>query len=353
MTARLLLCAGTVVLLAWVAVPQSAPPPVETEVEGAGPPPELNFDDAVRLGEATPRLYSLLVNWHGRLVLERYFHGKNAAQPANIKSASKSVLAVLIGIAIERGLIPGVDTPIARYFPDVARDAARNAITVEDLLTMRSGLRTTSNRYYGAWVASPNWVRHVLTRPMEAEHGAEMIYSTGNTHLLSAILTQATRSNTWTFAQQALAKPLGFAIAQWPRDPQGIYFGGNDMTLTPRQMMQVGELYLHQGRSGEAQVVPEAWVQSSCTAHTTSPRDGEGYGYGWWIGQFQGHEACYAWGFGGQYIFVMPELDLVIVATSSPYEGEDRRQQRGVVFDLVEHHIVPQITSWVEWERAE
>lgn len=295
----------------------------------------LNFDEAVRLGEKTPRLHSLLVSWRGSTVLERYFHGRKATSLANIKSASKSVLAALIGIAIERKLIPGVQAPISKYLPE----AAKSPITIEDLLTMRSGLRTTSNRYYGAWVGSPNWVRHILTRPVEAEHGTVMNYSTGNTHLLSAILTKASKSNTWTFAQQALAKPLGFNLGQWPRDPQGIYFGGNDMLLTPKQMLAIGEVYLNGGK----QVVPAAWVKESCTPHTFSPRNGEGYGYGWWIGQFQGVEACYAWGFGGQYIFVMPKLELVIVATSSPNEGEDRRQQRGVVFDIVEEQIVSQI----------
>jgi CubicO group peptidase (beta-lactamase class C family) len=303
----------------------------------------LNFDEAVRLGEKTPRLHSLLASWRGQVVLERYFHGRKQTSLANIKSASKSVLAALIGIAIDRKLIPGVATPIATYFPEIAKDAGRKVITVEDLLTMQSGLRSTSNRYYGAWVASPNWVRHILTRPVEAGHGTQMIYSTGNTHLLSAILTKASKSNTWAFGQQALAKPLGFNLGQWPRDPQGIYFGGNDMLLTPRQMLEIGELYLHNGKRGDVQVVPQAWVKESCTAHTISPRNGEGYGYGWWIGTFHGVEACYAWGFGGQYIFVMPKLDLVIAATSSPNEGEDRRQQRGVVFDIVEEQIVPQI----------
>ena len=303
----------------------------------------LNFAEAVRLGEKSPRLYSLLASWHGNVVLEQYFHGKRATSVANIKSASKSVLAMLIGIAIERKLIPGVETPIATYFPEIAKDPARNGITVEDLLTMQSGLRSTSNRYYGAWVLSPNWVRHVLTRPVEADHGTRMIYSTGNTHLLSAILTKTSKSSTWAFGQQALAKPLGFSLSQWPRDPQGINFGGNDMLLTPRQMLAIGELYLHGGKRGDVQVVPSEWVRNSCTAHTISPRNGDGYGYGWWLGEFGGVETCYAWGFGGQYIFVMPKLDLVIVATSSPNEGEDRRQQRGVVFDLVEEQIVPEI----------
>ena len=112
---------------------------------------------------------------------------------------------------------------------------------------MRSGLQSTSNRYYGAWVQSRNWVQYALDRPMLAEPGTDMDYSTGSSHILSAILTKVTGTSTWRFAQDALAKPLGFTLAQWPRDPQGIYFGGNDMLMTPRQMVAFGELYLNRG----------------------------------------------------------------------------------------------------------
>ena len=108
---------------------------------------------------------------------------------------------------------------------------------------MRSGLEGTSGRDYGAWVTSGNWVRHALTRPMLAAPGEDMEYSTGNTHLLSAILTKATGAAPGSFANDALARPLGFTLPQWPRDPQGIYFGGNDMLMTPRQMLAFGELY--------------------------------------------------------------------------------------------------------------
>ena len=207
-----------------------------------------------------PRLHSLLVSQRGELILERYFNGRRAATLANVKSVSKSVIAALVGIAADRRLI-GLKDPIGRHFADALQspaDSAKRAITLEDLLTMRSGLESTSNRNYGAWVQSRNWVRHALAKPLVAEPGSEMIYSTGNSHLLSAILTKATGKSTWQFAQEALAKPLGFNLAQWPRDPQGIYFGGNDMLMTPRQMLTFGEMYLHGGRVGATQIVPAA-----------------------------------------------------------------------------------------------
>ena len=111
-----------------------------------------------------PRLHSLLASWRGEVVLERYFNGARAARAANVKSVSKSIISALVGVAIDRGLVPGPETPIRTYFPEITkdRDDRKQRITIEDLLTMRSGLESTSNRNYGAWVQSRNWVQHAL-----------------------------------------------------------------------------------------------------------------------------------------------------------------------------------------------
>jgi CubicO group peptidase (beta-lactamase class C family) len=310
-------------------------------------PPAPRFDEALALARELPRLHSLLVSVDGHLVLEQYFNGARAGRPANVKSVSKSLISALTGVAIARGLVPGVETPIVTWFPELAKskDAGRRAITVEHLLTMRSGLESTSNRNYGAWVGSRNWVQHALTRPLLSPPGTLMDYSTGNTHLLSAILTKATRTSTWQFAQDALAGPLGFTLARWPRDPQGIYFGGNDMELTPRQMLAFGELYLNQGRVNDRSVVPQAWVEASFVPRGRSSWSGNEYGYGWWMRDLAGFQSYYAWGFGGQYIILVPELDLVVVTTSASTVAEDRRSHRRTVFGLVENLIVTPVAS--------
>ena len=304
-----------------------------------------------------PRLRSLLVSRSGELVFEGNYNGSRPDRPANIKSASKSVISALVGIAIDRGSIPGVQTPILTYFPDLGQstDPRKRDITIEHLLTMRAGLEGTSNRNYGAWVMSRDWVRHALARPMFAAPGEEMEYSTGNTHLLSAILTKATSKSTWQFANETLAQPLAFTLAQWPRDPQGIYFGGNDMRMTPRAMLAFGELYLNRGRAGGRQIVPESWVNASCDGRTRTRRPGNPafdpvrgfdpmrdrkYGYGWWVYEIQGYNACFAWGYGGQYIFVVPELELVMVTTSSSDVSEERRGHRRVIFDILDRLVV-------------
>ncbi|MEQ1883949.1 MAG: serine hydrolase [Bryobacteraceae bacterium] len=307
---------------------------------------QTTFDAAVKAGEKLPRLHSLLVSRHGEIVLEHYYRGTRATSYENVKSASKSVISALIGIAIDRKLLPGVTTPISSYFPELAaaKDTRKSKVTIEDLLTMRSGLVET-NRGYGVWVGSPNWVQYLLTRPMQQSPGEPMNYNTGNTHLLSAILTKVSGADTWSFAQNALGAPLGTTLAKWPRDPQGVYFGGNDMLLTPRQMVKFGELYLHQGRTGSKQVVSSKWVETSWEPRTRSLRSGHQYGYGWWITEFAGHSTKFAWGFGGQYIFVVPDLDLVVVTTSSVALGNDRREYRAELFEIVENLIVSKLAG--------
>jgi CubicO group peptidase (beta-lactamase class C family) len=312
------------------------------------PPISPALEPAAKAAAELPRLHSLLVSQRGEVVFERYFNGRRASSLANIKSASKSVISALVGIALDRRLIKDVKQPIAAYFPEyfaTIPDPQKRAITIEDLLTMRSGLEGTSNRNYGAWVQSGNWVRHALARPLFATPGTIMEYSTGNTHLLSAILTKASGKSTWQFAQETLAKPLGFALQPWPRDPQGIFFGGNDMLMTPRQMLAFGELYLNEGRSNGTQIVAEKWVRDSFVARGRSRISDRSYGYGWWMREMAGRDTYYAWGFGGQFIVLVPELDLVVVSTSSATVDDDRRTHRRTVDDIIENLIVARMPS--------
>ena len=302
---------------------------------------------AMHRASRLPRLRSLLISIDGKVVEERYFHGAQRSYWANLKSVSKSVLSLLVGIAIDRGYLKGVGDTIGNFFPEYlgqTADPAKKGITLEDLLTMRSGLETTSRRNYGRWVQSSNWVSHVLTRPMVNVPGGRMIYSTGNSHLLSAVLTKATGMSTFEFARRHLADPLGITIRPWLRDPQGIYFGGNEMHLTPRAMLKIGELYLSQGRLGNQQVVSEAWIRESLKPRTRSRWSGREYGYGWWIDSLAGYQAYYGYGHGGQFVFIVPDLKLTAVTTSSTIprqERRERRMHRWAIYDLFEQDLIP------------
>ena len=318
---------------------------VSTQVSAQQSPSHAEaFGGAIGAAESMPRMRSLLISRHGELNLERYFNGATPRNIGNVKSVSKSVLSALVGIAIEQGYIDGLEQPIGDYFAarlSTRNDSPKTRITIEDLLTMQSELETTSNRNYGAWVLSSNWVDFALRQPLQLPPGQIMEYSTGNTHLLSAILTQATGMSTLEYAREVLAEPLGFRLAPWPRDPQGIFFGGNDMEMTPRQMVEFWELYLNGGRANGAQIVPADWVAESLRPRATSTRGNDRYyGYGWWIRDMAGLKTPYAWGYGGQFIVLVPELDMVVVTTSSSNHGPDRRAHTERIYDLMEHQVI-------------
>jgi CubicO group peptidase (beta-lactamase class C family) len=298
---------------------------------------EQAFDSAARM----PRLRSLLVARHGELVREAYFNGASASARANIKSASKSILSALVGIAIAEGHFTGLDQPVAPLFPEYASanpDPRIRAVTIGNLLSMQAGLESTSFGNYGAWVTSSNWVRNALTRPFVDDPGGRMLYSTGSSHILSAALTRATGMNTLTFARSRLFDPLGIDLRGWTTDPQGVYFGGNEMQLRPRELLAFAELYRNGGRHEGRQIVPEEWIRDSWTQRTTSRFNGHGYGLGWWIRERRGYDVYFAWGYGGQYAFIVPELELTVVMTSdavSPREGGHNRALHDLLTDIL------------------
>jgi CubicO group peptidase (beta-lactamase class C family) len=172
-----------------------------------------------------------------------------------------------------------------------------------------------------------------------------MIYSTGSSHLLSAIVTRASGLSTLEFARRHLASPLGITIPAWTRDPQGIYLGGNEMHMRPRDLLTIGELYLNRGRAGDRQVVSEAWVRESSEPRTSSRWSGRSYGYGWWIRELADHDVVYAWGYGGQFAFVIPDLRAVVVTTSVSDPGSERRDHLDGIYDLVEETVIPAVET--------
>jgi CubicO group peptidase (beta-lactamase class C family) len=293
---------------------------------------------------ALPRLRTLIVAQRGKVLVERAFRGPPPDRPVNVKSIAKSVISALVGVAIDRGVLRGVDQPITPLLRDRLPknpDPRLAEITIEDLLTMRAGLERTSGANYGRWVSSRDWVRFALSRPFVDEPGGRMLYSTGSSHLLSAILTKASGKTTLQLARDWLGRPLDIAIPPWTRDPQGIYFGGNEMALSPRALLQFGEMYRQGGRIGGRQVLPESWIQASWRPLTSSPFTGHSYGYGWFVAQAGEHPVYYAWGYGGQMLYVVPSLGLTVVITSDADHPSGRDGYVRVLHGLLAGSIVP------------
>lgn len=279
----------------------------------------LLLSRAMERAAALPRLQALIVARDGEIVVERAFRGPSLDTPVNVKSVSKSVISALVGIAIARGVLDGPDQPVAPLLADrlpANADARHARLTIGNLLSMQAGLERTSGRNYGRWVKSRDWVRHVLSRPFVDEPDGTMLYSTGSTHLLSAILTRVSGRTTHELALDWLGEPLGIAIPPWQRDPQGIFFGGNNMKLSPRALLRFGELYRNGGLWRGKRVVPESWIRASWKPRTRSRFSGHAYGFGWFMTDSCGHAVHYARGFGGQFIHVIPTLRMTVVITS-------------------------------------
>jgi CubicO group peptidase (beta-lactamase class C family) len=285
------------------------------------------------------RLHAVVVAERGEIRFERAYGGPGVDQPTNIKSLSKTVLAALTGAAIEAGIIDSPDQPVAELLGSrVPADADPRVreITIGHLLSLQAGLERTSGGNYGAWVASPDWVRDALTRPFVDEPGGRMLYSTGSSHLLSAALTRASGESTLALARRLLGEPLDIAVPSWPRDPQGIYFGGNDMRLSPRALLRIGELYRLDGVIDGRRVLPEGWAEASWQPRGTSPWTGDGYGYGWFVTELAGERAYYGRGFGGQALYVIPGRGLSIAITSDPLPPSPGGQFQQELHALVE-----------------
>lgn len=274
-------------------------------------------DDLRRTATGFDQLHAILVQRGDDLLLAEAPRGRGLSRAANIKSCSKSILALLLGTAVARGEV-ALTATLAEVAPALLPDDATEgaaALTMEDLVTLRGGLQGTSGGNYGAWVGSRDWVAYALRQPRIAPNGGRMIYSTGTTHVLGAALARATGQGLLELARSRLGAPLGIDIPVWTRDPQGFYFGGNEMALTPEAMLRVAVTVRDGGRFGGAQVIAADWIAASRVVRTRSPFSGLGYGYGWFLSDTGWKLAR---GYGGQIIAAHPDRALAVAITSDP-----------------------------------
>lgn len=297
--------------------------------------------------ESISSLRSILIQQEGQLLGEDYFRNASPDHPYNIKSASKSIITLLTGIAVDQGHI-SLDQTLADYFPEYFEanpSPRKEAITIRQLLSMQAGFETTSFQNYGRWVISDNWAEFQLDQPLEEQPGGRMVYSTGISHLLSVIITKATGTSTRNFANEHLFRPMNISVGGWDRDPQGYYMGGNNLAMTPRDLLKIGQMMLDGGTWDGERIVSKEWVQDSFGTYTRSNFNPYDYGYMWWNRPVGAYQVYFAWGFGGQYIFMIPELDATVVMTSTLNGANQRRTYKEPIFDLLEEQVLPFLES--------
>lgn len=299
-----------------------------------------NFERAAKKQD---RIKAVVVSLNQQIVFAKAFRGPALDRVVNIKSVSKTVVATLLGIARQRSVINSLDQTLGELAPELLPQGVGDRVaelTLKDLVTMRAGLERTSGRAYGVWVTSDNWIHHVLSRPFIDEPGGRMLYSTGDTHVLGAVLSQLTGRSLYELANDWLGKPLGIRFAPWTRDPQGYYLGGNEMALSPMHLIKLGELYLANGMINGHKVFDPNWVQDAFTPRTRSVFSGDGYGYGWFLRGLAGVPTAYARGYGGQVLHVLPTKSLAVVITSDETQRARSNGYMGVLHDLVADELV-------------
>ena len=312
------------------------------------------------------QLRAVVVATDDRIVLEQYY-GTEPDAYWGVQSVTKSVVSTLVGIALHEGLIGSLDDTLAELLPRYAADmsAAVAGTSLRQLLTMTAGFPSGEEAAGPAFTQSADWVREILTHP-ESPPGKRFLYSNGTSHLLAALLEEATGTSALDFARSRLFGPLrietrpafrgakqgplaeywaayenaGFA---WPADPQGVSTGWWGLKLRPRDMVKLGQLFLAGGRWGDQQVVPASWVDQATTRQTFADGLSDGYGYQWWTATVDGDRAFAALGYGGQVIQVVPDRHVVVVTSTEVRPGDVK--SHGIALNLLLNVIWDDILS--------
>jgi CubicO group peptidase (beta-lactamase class C family) len=306
-----------------------------------------DMDAAIAKGDFG-KITSVLVMSDGKIVHERYFDGGGADALRNTRSATKTITGMLVGLAIERGYIPGVRTPIAGYFKDKLPfqnpDPRKSRITVEDLLTMSSLAECDDNNSFSRgneerMYLIEDWSRFYLdlpikgfapwlTKPKDAKYGRAWSYCTAGATTVGDLVQRASKQKLEDFAARALFAPLGITKAKWAVSPLGLAQGGGGLELRSRDLSSLGQLYLQGGQWNGRQLIPAEWVRQSVSPKAAvEDQEGVEYGYFWWLKDFSdGAASHHAWlmnGAGGNKVIVIPDLKLVTVITSANFGRRD------------------------------
>jgi CubicO group peptidase (beta-lactamase class C family) len=295
---------------------------------------------------------SLIVCRKGTIVAEEYYYYNDYGPDSikNIMSVTKTFTGVLVGLAIEKGFIQSVNDPISKYLTGIVTfpDDIKAGITIDQLLKMSFGHAwngtSTSSLFEECFFDSKDNLQYIINLPLVNTPGAVFNYSDGASHLLSAIITEASGTNTLDFAREYLFDPLGITELTWDTDDRGYPLGAAYLRIKPADMVKFGNLILKKGKYDGMQIVPESWINTMTTTKISTNNNvlyGPEYGYQIWLGNSSGYRYFMAMGWGGQFIFIVPDLELVV--TSTCWTSDITYQQAGEHWTSIIKIIVEKI----------
>jgi CubicO group peptidase (beta-lactamase class C family) len=324
---------------------------------------------ADRLKATNANVHAVVVVRRGKLVFEQYFSGYDdpwgvpegqfdfdATTKHDMRSISKSVTSLLLGIAIDRKLVAGVDEPVIRFFPEFAalKTPGWDRITLRHLLTMSSGIEWNENL---PWTdprndephlgQDPDPIRYVLAKPIAAPPGAVWNYNGGGTDLLGSIIERVSGKPFDVFAREALFQPLGITDWAWRSYENGRFSPAAGLQLRPRDAAKIGQLVLDRGTWSGRQIVPAAWIAQSIAPRFQAIGYFGGlffYGYHWWLGRTLSDGQELTWiagiGLGGQRLIIVPDLDLVVMTTAGMYASP---RQGNAALEILYSFVIPSV----------
>lgn len=292
------------------------------------------------------KLHSTLLVKNGHLIIEEYFNGQEASQPHDMRSVSKSIRSLLLGIAIDKGYIDSIDDPISNYLEPLQAnknlDPRKKDITIRHLITMSAGWdcndwdkssKGQEDRVY----KKSNWLQYTLDLPMINDPGTVSSYCSMGVILMTEIISQASGMSIDIFAQKYLFNPLGINNVQWGHtNDKPVIDSGKRLYMTSRDLAKIGLLVLQKGEWKGQQVVSKEWVEASTSSKTKITN--MDYGFLWWQIPFKHENTLYnsivATGNGGQYIMIIPKLELVAVFTGGAYNSQEDKLPFAIMKDV-------------------
>ena len=282
------------------------------------------LDDGLDSLESERTLLSVTIVRNSHIVRERFYHGSSVNHANNIHSASKSMLLAMLAYAVEQGHIASLDDAIADYFPEYDFPGEKANITIQHLMNMSSGWEWQEDMTEYDIEAADDWVQAIIALDTVHQPGTVFNYSTGNTHVLSGLIANATGQSTCEYAHENLFEPLGIIAEHWGRDPQGVYSGGYNLYMTPREMAKYAQFILDILNDGDPKPTGFNKIIKDSIAEQFVVDQHYSYGELWWLRTLTGYDMNFGWGYGGQFMYIMPSLNIVMITTqdTSVFDGE-------------------------------